>query len=153
MVQIRIRCSKAQKIINRGLYWSYGFKSRNSYVSLYDITRELRIPPLSAVCAISQLRSPEWTVANLTGSSITYSKGSKFSCIDHIIYNKAMIPHVHLSSACSFANDIFDLYPIFLSCNKNLHIVLISLRKLSNCQNIFVILRMQMYYLIIIFLF
>ena len=28
----------------------------NSYVSLYDITRELRIPPLSAVCAISQLR-------------------------------------------------------------------------------------------------
>lgn len=50
------RCSKAQKIINRGLYWSYGFKSRNSYVSLYDITRELRIPPLSAICAISQLR-------------------------------------------------------------------------------------------------
>ena len=31
-------------------------ESRNSYVSLYDITRELRIPPLSAVCAISQLR-------------------------------------------------------------------------------------------------
>ncbi|KAG4083054.1 hypothetical protein H8356DRAFT_1751250, partial [Neocallimastix lanati (nom. inval.)] len=47
------RCSKAQKIINRGLYWSYGFKSRNSSVSLYNITRELRIPPLSAVCAIS----------------------------------------------------------------------------------------------------
>ncbi|KAG4090724.1 hypothetical protein H8356DRAFT_1341342 [Neocallimastix lanati (nom. inval.)] len=50
------RCSKAQKIINRGLYWSYGFKCRNSYVSLYDITRELRIPLLSTVCAISQLR-------------------------------------------------------------------------------------------------
>jgi len=30
-----------------------------------------------------------------------------------------MIPHVHLSSACSFANDISDHYPIFLSCNKN----------------------------------
>jgi len=27
---------------------------------------------------------PDWTVANLTGSSITYSKGSKSSCIDHI---------------------------------------------------------------------
>jgi len=38
---------------------------------------------------------PDWTVANLTGSSITYSKGSKSSCIDHIIYNKAMIPPVH----------------------------------------------------------
>jgi len=35
---------------------SYRFKSRNSYVSLYDITRELRIPPLSAICSISQLR-------------------------------------------------------------------------------------------------
>jgi len=63
---------------------------------------------------------PDWTVANLTGSSITYSKGSKSSCIDHIIYNKAMIPHVHLSSACSFANGTSDHYPIFLSCNKNL---------------------------------
>jgi len=50
------RCSKAQKIINRGLYWSYGFKFCNSYDNLYDITRELRIPPLSSTCAISQLR-------------------------------------------------------------------------------------------------
>jgi len=46
------RCSKAQKIINRGLYWSYGFKSRNSSVSLYDIIRELRIPPLSALSVL-----------------------------------------------------------------------------------------------------
>ena len=29
---------------------------------------------------------PDWIVANLTGSSITYSKGSKSSCVDHIIY-------------------------------------------------------------------
>jgi len=43
------RCSKAHKIINRGFYWSYGFKSRSSYVSLYYIISELRIPPLSAV--------------------------------------------------------------------------------------------------------
>ena len=42
------KCSKAQKIINRELYWSYGFKSRNF--------GESRIPPLSAICAISQLR-------------------------------------------------------------------------------------------------
>ncbi|KAG4094237.1 hypothetical protein H8356DRAFT_1427950 [Neocallimastix lanati (nom. inval.)] len=37
------------------LYWSYGFKYRNSYASLYDITLELRIPTLSAIRAISQL--------------------------------------------------------------------------------------------------
>ena len=63
---------------------------------------------------------PDWTITNFTGSGITYSKGSKSSCIDHIIYNKAMIPLIHLSSYCSFANDISDHYPIFLSCNKNL---------------------------------
>jgi len=28
------RCSNTQKTINRGLYWSYGFKSRNSYIIL-----------------------------------------------------------------------------------------------------------------------
>jgi len=31
-----------------------------------------------------------------------------------------MIPHVYLSSAYSFTNDISDHYPIFISCNKNL---------------------------------
>ena len=81
---------------------------------------------MTLICPSINLRSilskifHDWTVANLTGSSITYSKGSKSSCIDHIIYNKAMIPHVHLSSACSFANGTSDHYPIFLSCNKNL---------------------------------
>ena len=32
---------------------------------------------------------PDWTVANITGNSITYSKRSKSSCIDHNIYNKS----------------------------------------------------------------
>ncbi|KAG4106205.1 hypothetical protein H8356DRAFT_1417791 [Neocallimastix lanati (nom. inval.)] len=46
---------------------------------------------------------PDWTVAILTGcsSSITHSKDSKCSsCINHFFYIKAMILHVHLSSAC-----------------------------------------------------
>ncbi len=62
---------------------------------------------------------PDWTVANLTGNNTTYSKGNKSSCIDHIIFNKAMSPHVHLSSACSFINGISDHNPIFLSCINN----------------------------------
>jgi len=65
-----------------------------------------------------------------------------------------MIPHVHLSSACSFANDISDHYPIFLLCHKNLSDgFLINLRKLSNDLNIVVILKIQIYYLTITFLF
>jgi len=49
LVQIRTDTLKLKKknikiIINRGLYWSYGFKSCNSYVSLsMTLTRELRI--------------------------------------------------------------------------------------------------------------
>ena len=78
------RCFKTQKIINRGLYWSYGFKSRNSYVSLYDITRELRIPPLSAICAISQLRC--------------FRKWKNSSCIiNHLTNNIPTMSHYSLT--------------------------------------------------------
>jgi len=55
LVQIRADVLKLKKLLIEDFIGVYGFKSRNSYVSLYDITRELRIPPLSAVCAISQL--------------------------------------------------------------------------------------------------
>jgi len=74
------RCSKAQKIINRGLYWSYGSKSRISYVNFYDITRELKIPPLSAIFAISQLRC--------------FRKWKNSSCIiNHLINNIPTMSH------------------------------------------------------------
>eukprot|EP00833_Pecoramyces_ruminatium_P002775 jgi/Orpsp1_1/1176807/evm.model.c7180000059111.1 len=63
---------------------------------------------------------PEWTVAKLTGNNITYTKGSKSSYIDHIIYNEAMAPHVHLSSSCTSFTGISDHKPIILSCNKEL---------------------------------
>jgi len=56
LVQIRADVLKLKKLLIEDFIGSYGFKSRNSYVSLYDITRELRIPPLSAVCVLSQLR-------------------------------------------------------------------------------------------------
>ena len=70
------RCSKAQKIINRGLYWSYGFKSRNSYVSLYDITRELRIPSLCAILnydALENGKNSSCIISHLTNNIPTMS--------------------------------------------------------------------------------
>jgi len=45
---------------------------------------------------------PDWTVAMQSVNIIMYTKGSKSSCIDHIIYNKAIVPHVHLSSFLFF---------------------------------------------------
>jgi hypothetical protein len=41
-------------------------------------------------------------VAKLSGNNITFAKGSNISYIDHIIYNKAMVLHVHLLYYCSF---------------------------------------------------
>jgi len=64
-----------------------------------------------------------------------------------------MISHVHLSSSCSFANDISDHYPIFLFCNKNLSDGFNKPKKTFNGLNIFVILKIQIYYLTITFLF
>jgi len=74
------RYSKAQKIINRGLYWSYGFKSHNSYISLNDITHELKIPQLSVIYAISQLHC--------------FRKWKSSSCIiNHLINNIPTMSH------------------------------------------------------------
>ena len=59
---------------------SYRFKSRNSYVSLYDITRELRIPPLSAICVLSQLHC--------------FRKWKNLSCIiNHLTNNIPTMSH------------------------------------------------------------
>ena len=95
---------------------------------------------------------PDWTVANLTGNNTTYSKGNKSSCIDHIIFNKAMTPHVHLSSACSFINGISDHNPIFLSCINNFSDVFIKPKKSSKWSKIdffqFVLNHMIIYLLI-----
>jgi len=55
LVQIRTDALKLKKLLTEDFFGVIDLKSRNSYVCLYDITRELRIPPLSAICTISQL--------------------------------------------------------------------------------------------------
>ena len=56
LVQIRADALKLKKLLIEDFIGFIDLKSHNFYVSLCDITRELRIPPLSAICAISQLR-------------------------------------------------------------------------------------------------
>jgi len=77
LVQIRVDALKFKKLL---LIKDFiGVKSRNSYVSLYDITSELRIPPLSTVCTISQLRcirkwkSSSYIINHLTNNIPTMS--------------------------------------------------------------------------------
>ena len=54
LVQIKADTLKLKKYQYRTL--SNGFETRNYYVCLYyDIIRELKIPPLSSICGISQI--------------------------------------------------------------------------------------------------
>jgi len=52
----KINTSSIQRLINLGLYWIGGFSKRNSFISLYNISKDLNIPPMSAKCALAQYR-------------------------------------------------------------------------------------------------
>ena len=80
LVQIRADALKLKKLLIEDFIGVMEFKSRNSYVSLYENVRELRIPPLSAICAISQLRC--------------FRKWKNSSCIiNHLINNIPTTSH------------------------------------------------------------
>jgi len=56
LVQIRVDAFKLKKLLIEDLIEVMDLNLVILMLVLYDITREFRIPPLSAVCAISQLR-------------------------------------------------------------------------------------------------
>ena len=67
----KIRTKRTQSLVNKGLYWITGSKDRNSFVSLYTISKELNIPPLSAKCALAQYRCFEkWKNSNCIISTL-----------------------------------------------------------------------------------
>jgi len=45
-----------QTLVNIKLYWIERFSNENSFISFYCFSKELNIPPLSAKCAIAQVR-------------------------------------------------------------------------------------------------
>ena len=47
---------KAQTAFNRGLYWSFGFKNKTSNTSIYNMSKELSIPPIASFCAMAMIR-------------------------------------------------------------------------------------------------
>jgi len=50
------RTRSTQTLVNSGLYWIEGFSKGNSFTSLYCVSKELNVPPLSVKCAIAQVR-------------------------------------------------------------------------------------------------
>jgi exonuclease III len=61
---------------------------------------------------------PNWYIAPLYGNKFTYAKGTRSSCIDHVIYNEALAAHFNKTSVCTSFYGISDHKPIILSCNK-----------------------------------
>jgi len=53
--QIKERTRRAHRHYS-GLYWIEGFAKGNNFISLYCVSKELNVPPLSAKCAIAQVR-------------------------------------------------------------------------------------------------
>ena len=46
------RTRSTQTLVNSGLYWIEGFSKGNSFTSLYCVSKELNVPPLSSLLLI-----------------------------------------------------------------------------------------------------
>jgi len=70
-----------------------------------------------------------WYIANISGNTPTYSKGSRSSCIDHIVFNRALAEYFNKSSICDSFFGISDHKPIIVSCKKDPTDVFVPLHK------------------------
>jgi len=61
----KIKTNHTQKLINKGLRWIAGLHKAKSFITVYSISKDLNIPPLSAKCALSQVKCFEkWKDSN-----------------------------------------------------------------------------------------
>ena len=71
---------KAQTALNKGMFWSFGFKKKSSNTSIYNMSKELSIPPIACFCANAQIRC--------------FNKWSNSSCIiAHLVNNIPTLSH------------------------------------------------------------
>ncbi len=78
----KIKTNRAQKIVNKGLRWAAGVHNAKSFTSIYSISKDFNIPPLSAKCAIAQVRCfDKWKNSNCIISSLVNNipKSRKYS--------------------------------------------------------------------------
>ena len=55
LVSNKVRTNHTQKLINKGLRWIAGLHKAKSFITVYSISKDLNIPPLSAKCAIPMM--------------------------------------------------------------------------------------------------
>jgi len=67
----KINSRGAQVFVNKSLYWAAGVHNAKSIISLYSISKDFNIPPLSAKCALSQVKCfNKWKSSNCIISSL-----------------------------------------------------------------------------------
>jgi len=61
----KINSRVVQVFVNKDLYWAAGVHNIKSIISLYSISKDFNIPPLSTKCAISQVKCfNKWKSSN-----------------------------------------------------------------------------------------
>ncbi len=75
--------------------------------------------PLEKIRKYISNHFPDWSVAESRNKQFTWAKGKHSSCIDHIVFNRAMETHINMTSTCSSFYDVSDHNPIILSCKKD----------------------------------
>jgi len=67
----KTRTYKAQKLVNKALRWAAGIHKGKSFTSVYSISKDFNIPPLSAKCALAQVKCfDKWKNSNCIISSL-----------------------------------------------------------------------------------
>ena len=56
LVQIKRKQIILRKLINKKIRWIAGLHKAKSFITVYSISKDLNIPPLSAKCALSQVK-------------------------------------------------------------------------------------------------
>jgi len=76
----KLHIKKAQTALNRALYRCFGFPNNTSNTTIYNMLKELSIPPIASICANAQIRC--------------YNKWKNSSCvISHLIKNIPPLSH------------------------------------------------------------
>jgi len=67
----KTRTYNAQKLVNKALRWAAGIHKGKSFTSVYSISKDFNIPPLSAKCALAQVKCfDKWKNSNCIISSL-----------------------------------------------------------------------------------
>ena len=95
------------------------------FISGYVFTIEKNIPAvlvgdfnmsLKKIKTYISNNFPNWYIAPLYDNKFTYAKGTRSSCIDHVIYNEALAAHFNSFTSLYCVSKEFNIPPLSAKC-------------------------------------